>query len=325
MPDRFDKAIVIGDACVDVHIRLNDLIEGDPNKTLAHETTLGGTGAGAAVILKRLGVDMAFLGTVGSDYGGRYLLDGFRKMGIDTEMVIEKKELNTVNVFAFVNESGERYLWGFPRIDQAYCELDMDLVDLNKIKTASWVHSSGMSVLAKGSLRKALPELFRIAYEAGVPTSLDLNTRVNDLSLLDPDAVKAIRDTLPYVRYLLGSAEDEFVSFFPCEDYKDSVRHFASDTRTVIARNGKKGYFVISDGIEKSAPSYDVEVVDTTGAGDSFNAGIICKILEGKDVFEACEFANAVSASKISSVSGEITKEEVEEFMKSAVLRNCEE
>ena len=325
MPDRFNKAIVVGDACVDVHLRLNDLIEADPNKALPYETTLGGTGAGAAVILKRLGVDTAFLGTVGSDFGGRYLTDGFKQMGIDTGMVIESKDLNTVNVFAFVNESGERYLWGFPRVDQAYCELDMDLVDIEMVKTASWLHSSGMSVLAKGSLRNALPKLFRIAYDAGVPTSLDLNTRVNDLSLLDPDAVKAIIDTLPYVRYLLGSAQDEFVSFFPCDDYKDSVRHFASDTRTVIARNGKKGYFVISDGIEKSAPSYDVQVIDTTGAGDSFNAGFISKILEGKDVFEACEFANAVSARKISGVNGQITKEEVEEFMKDAVLRNCEE
>ncbi len=320
MPDRFEKAIVVGDACVDVHIFLSDLNEGDPDKPLPYHMNTGGTSAGTAVALAKLGTPTAFLGTIGNDFGGRYILGEMKELNIDTELMIVSEELNTVNVFAFINGEGERYLWGFPRIDQAYCQLDISLVDKDKIRNASWLHSSGMTMLAKGSMRQALPELFRIAYEAGVPTSFDLNTRVSDLSLLDGEAVQAIEKTLPYVRYLTGSAMDEFVSFRPCGDWKDSVRQFADENRSVIARDGKNGFLVIEKGMEYGSPSYDVEVKDTTGAGDSFNAGLIASLMEGKSLTEAAEYANAVSAWKISGHG--IDRDKILEFMRCASFRS---
>ncbi len=322
MPDRFDRAIIIGDACVDVHIALNDLIHADPNRALPYHINTGGTSAGTAVALAKLETPTAFLGTVGEDFGGRFILDELKRLDIDTELMIVADDLNTVNVFAFINDEGERYLWGFPRVDHAYSQLDFERIDIDKIRKASWLHSSGMTLLAKGSIRQSLPKLFQIAYEAGVPTSFDLNTRVNDLSLLDEEAVEAIRKTLPYVKYLTGSARDEFVSFHPGEDWKDSVCFFADEDHFVIARDGINGFLVIENGKEYSWPSYDVEVKDTTGAGDSFNAGLICSLLEGKDLFEAAKFANAVSGYKISG--HEINKDAVTAFMKNTALRSNE-
>ena len=163
-----------------------------------------------------------------------------------------------------------------------------------------------------------MPQLFKIAYEAGVPTSLDLNTRVSDLKSLDEESVKAIQETLPYVKYLLGSAKDEFYSFYPCEDYMDSVRHFANEKRTVIARMGKDGFTAIHDGTERHFSSYEVNVVNSTAAGDSFNAGFIRGMLEEGDVWKALEFANAVAAYKISREDPDDLpeKEKVLAFMK---------
>ena len=313
---------MIGDACVDVHIAMADLNRADPNIPLPYHMNTGGTSAGTAVALRKLGVDTAFLGTVGMDFGGRFILDEFRSIGMNTEMVIVSDDLNTVNVFAFINDEGERYLWGFPRIDQAYARLDIGRVDMDKIRSASWLHSSGMTMLTKGDIRDAVPKLFKAAYEAGVPTSFDLNTRVNDLSLLDQDSVEAIRRTLPYVKYLTGSGKDEFVSFYPCNDWKDSARHFADDRHSVIARNGKEGFLVIDRGIEKEYPVYVITVTDTTGAGDSFNAGLICGMLEGKDLFEASEFANAVSACKISG--HQTDRETIRDFMEHTALKSTE-
>ena len=321
MPERWRKAIVAGDACVDVHLRLDDLLNDASGKAVPYHLSLGGTIGGTAAALAKLGVATAFLGTIGRDYGGRYLSDEMKSLGIDTSLLIEKEELNTINVFAFIDKEGERHLWGFPRKDQAYCDLDLDRVDLDRIKEASWFHSSGMTMLSKGSIIESLPKLYEIAYEAGVETSFDLNTRVSDISLLEPKAAEAIRKILPYVRYLTGSGKDEFVSLYPAADWKDSVRHFANENRTVIARNGKDGYLVITDGIEQEHPSYDVEAVDTTGAGDSFNAGFIAARLEGKDVFEACRYASAVAGYKISG-NDSFDKEKITAFMAETSLRN---
>ena len=321
MPECFNKAIVIGDACVDIHLKMSDLLA--DLQVTPYRMVLGGTSASCAGTLARLGTDTAFLGTIGNDFAGRFILSQLEKLGIDTSMTIVKDELNTVNILAFIDESGERHLWGFPRVDQAYPELDLDRVDLNKIKTASWLHSSGMTLLAKGSMQENLVELYKAAYEAGVATSLDLNTRVCDLKELDPKGVKAIYEILPYVRYLLGSAKDEFYSFHPCADWRDSVRYFAGENKTVIARMGKEGFLCIHDGIEKAFPSFKVDAVNTTGAGDSFNAGFITTMLDRKSIFEAAMFANAVSAYKISREmqDEDLKKETIIEFMEKTDLR----
>ena len=72
MPEGWNKIVVAGDACVDVHLRLNDLLDVS-GKPVPYALSLGGTIGGTAAVLAKLGVDTAFLGTVGKDYGGRYL------------------------------------------------------------------------------------------------------------------------------------------------------------------------------------------------------------------------------------------------------------
>ena len=323
MPKRYDKAIVAGDACTDVTLKISDILDNDRQLEMPYRVSLGGTSANTAVALSCLGVETGFLGTLGNDYSGKYIAKEMNALKIDTDLTIVKDELNTINVYAFIDDTGERHLWGFPRSEQAYADLDLSRVDLDKIRTASWFHSSGMTMLANGSIRETLPELFRIAYEAGVPTSFDFNTRVSSLEHLDPDAAQAILKTLPYVRYLTGSAKDEFVCFHPCEDWKDSVRYFANKDRAVIARMGSEGFMTIVNGEERYCPSYDVKVVNTTGAGDSFNAGFIAGILEGKDVYEAARLANAVSGYKI-SIGGQISRKAIDDFMTNTAYRSCD-
>ena len=63
---------------------------------------------------------------------------------MDISGLIIEPELNTVGVFAFIDENGERYLWGWPRVDQAFKTLDADKVSFEKVQKANWVHSSGM-------------------------------------------------------------------------------------------------------------------------------------------------------------------------------------
>lgn len=322
MPERFNKAIVIGDACVDVTVPIAAILGGSDgaprDESLIPQTGGGGTSANTAVSLSKLGIPTAFMGTLGADFGGRFIRQEFADLGIDTRLTLTDDQSNTVYVFAFIDKTGERRLWAFPRTDVSYVNYDLDKIDLDLIRTASWVHASGMTVMFDGSVRRELPLIFKTAFEAGVPTSFDLNTRVKDPESLDPGIRDSILETIPYVTYLLGSAKDEFYSFSPHEDWKDSVRSFAAPGRTVIARMGGEGSFMIADGKEIERASLRVPVVNTTGAGDSFNAGFIAGVLKGLDADRAVMMAHAVAGYKISHGGARQTpnEEELQEFIK---------
>lgn len=302
-------AIIIGDACVDITIHLEDLIrESDDIRSpkLKPVLTGGGTSANTAIALSKLGVSTAFLGTVGDDYCGRFICKELQRQNIDTTYTLVSKS-NTVSVFAFIPQNGERVLWGFPREDCAYAQLDLEQIDLDWIKQARWIHASGMAYMMAGSVRETIPTLFRLAWENGIPTSFDLNTRVGRAEDLDPGVREAVEKTIPYVRYLLGSAKDEFYTFWPQKDWKDCVRHFARGGCGAVSRMGSEGAFWVWEGKEGFCPSFRVKVANTTGAGDAFNAGFIAGILQGLPLEEAVLWGSGVAGYKVTGDSAHYT------------------
>ncbi|MEA5050770.1 MAG: carbohydrate kinase family protein [Oscillospiraceae bacterium] len=311
---------VVGDVCVDVLIPVSGLLaanEAQLRRSLDFRINAGGTCGNTVAALARLGLHPVFLGSVGADFGGRFIRQELSAMGVDMDSAIVEPERNTINVFAFINEDGERNLWAFPTVDPAYTQLDLSRVDLAKVCGGCWLHSSGMNYALDGQMREALPRLFKAAYERGVPTSFDLNTRMGRPEDLDPGVRAAVLETLPYVRYLLGSAKDEFYSFCPRPDWRDSARSFVTDARTVIARTGKDGAFVVSREGEFELRPYSVTVKDTVGAGDAFNAGFICAMVLGKSLREAVDCGNAVASYKVSGSGRHTpTASELEAFMR---------
>lgn len=290
------NVIVVGDANVDIIVPYPRFL--NEERTLVDYPTPslqgGGTAANTAVALSRLGVGTSFIGSVGEDQYGRYIKSDFQKEGVDISDMIIEPELNTVGVFAFIDENGERYLWGWPRVDQAFKVLDADKVSFEKIRSADWVHSSGMSLVYDTSARATIIRIFKEAYEAGVPTSFDLNLRVDD-GVLDPEYEKAIREIIEYTTYLLGSGTDEFAYLGEEKDWRKNAKSFVAENRVVIVRNGKEGSYGFSAKEEAQAPAFPVKVEDTVGAGDVYNAGFISAVLAGKPLKECLIAGNAVS------------------------------
>ena len=295
------KVLVVGDAVVDIIVPYP--------KFLNHERTMleyptpclqgGGTSANTAVALSRLGIPTSFLGTIGEDQYGKYICGDFAAEGIDTSQLIVDPALNTVGVFAFIDETGERYLWGWPRVDQAFKVIDRSRVDFDVVRTADWVHSSGMSLVYDTSARHTIMEIFRTAWDAGIPTSFDLNLRV-DNGEIKPAYRSAIMEIIESCAYVLGSGKEEFYYLGEGADWMKTAQSFASEKRTVILRNGKEGSVGISPGQEVAAPAYPVEVVDTVGAGDVYNAGFITAKLQGCSLRECLSFGNAAAGYTVS-------------------------
>lgn len=318
-------AIIAGDACVDVTIHLENLMRESDNfrsEKLLPTLSGGGTSANTAIALSKLGVHTAFLGTVGEDYCGRFIRKELMQNNVDTSHTLVSKS-NTVSVFAFIPADGERVLWGFPREDCAYAQLNLDQIDLDWIKQAGWLHASGMAYMMDGSVRETIPKLFQLAWENGIPTSFDLNTRIGRIEDLDPGIRKAVENTLPYVRYLLGSAKDEFYAFWPQEDWKDSVRHFAKDGRVAISRMGSEGCFWVDEQKEGMCSAFDVPALNTTGAGDTFNAGFIAGMLQGCSVEEAVLWGSGAAGYKVARSGAHNTPnlEQLMTFMKDTTRR----
>lgn len=316
MPETEKRAIVLGDACVDVMVPMMQITDPDvlspSDRTLEPALSAGGTAANTAAALSKLGIKTSYMGTLGADYGGRFLLEDLKQRDIYSDLTLIDNESNTVYVFAFIDGNGERHPWAFPRTGVSYADYDLSKIDLESIRNASWLHASGMTILFDGTLRESMPEIFKIAYEAGVPTSFDLNTRVNHLSKLESGIVDSIRKTIPYTKYLLGSGPDEFLSFHPCDNWRDSVRAFAKNGHVAVGRMGKDGAFLVDGDREEQKRPIDVPVVNTIGAGDAFNAGFIAAILKGKSTSEAVSWGNGVASYKVSGNSARHTPKEAE-------------
>ena len=159
------KVLVVGDANVDIIVPYPKFLNEERTRVEYPTPVLqgGGTSANTAVALSRLGIQTAFLGSIGEDQYGKYIREDFRREGVDMTWLIVEPDLNTVGVFAFVDEFGERYLWGWPRVDQAFKIIDESKVDFEKIKEMSWVHSSGMALVHDTSARTSMVRIFKTA------------------------------------------------------------------------------------------------------------------------------------------------------------------
>jgi aminoimidazole riboside kinase len=319
------NVIVVGDANVDIIVPYPKFLNQD--RTLVEYPTPvmqgGGTSANTAVALARLGVPTSFIGSIGDDQYGRYIKKDFQNEGIDISDLIIEPGLNTVGVFAFIDENGERYLWGWPREKQAFKVIDKEKISFEKIREADWVHSSGMALVYDTSARKTILKIFKEAREAGVPTSFDLNLRV-DSKKLDPEYKKAIIKIIKYTTYLLGSGTKEFAYLGEEKDWEKNALRFVTEERTVIIRNGKEGSLGISKEEEQSARGFPVKVEDTVGAGDVYNAGFIAARLQNKALKGCLVTGNAVSGYTVTKkgARGCPNRMELNEFLRSY---NCEE
>lgn len=313
------KVLIVGDANVDIIVPYPKFLDKE-RKMIEYPTPClqgGGTAANTAVALSRLGVATGFLGSIGEDQYGRFIRKDFSQENVDMSQLIVEPELNTVGVFAFIDETGERYLWGWPRVDQAFKVIDETKVDFNTVKEACWIHSSGMALVYDTSARHTITKLFKIAQEAGIPTSFDLNLRVDDKKL-DPAYKAAILEILQYCTYVLGSAEEEFYYLGDSNDWMENARSFVKLDRTIIARMGKDGSIGLSQAEVVKAASYPVEVIDTVGAGDVYNAGFIAARLRGYTLEECLKLGNAVAAYTVNQKGARNCPHvsELEEFLK---------
>lgn len=293
---RQEAVLVIGDVAVDIIVpypKFNNK-ERTQVEYPVPELVGGGTCANTAVALSRLAVATEFMGTVGDDQYGRYIQNDFTSEKVGTKHLIVDASRNTVGVFAFIDEYGERYLWGWPRYDQAFRVMDASKIDMDAVLQARFVHSSGMAIVHNDTARHTITEVFRKAHEAGIPTSFDLNLRVNN-NQLEEEYRQAVLEIIKYSTYVLGSGDDEFYYLDEQEDWMQTAKSFVTPERTIVVRMGREGSIGISHTEMVSEGAFAVQAEDTVGAGDAYNAGFIAALLRGLPLQDCLRMGNAVA------------------------------
>jgi len=290
--------VVIGDACVDMVIRLPDRTLGTPDLTDSlPQLHGGGSAANVAVGLVRLGVPVMMVAALGDDGYGRWIRDDLACEGVDVQGVCTIHDAFTPMVMALIEPDGERLVVAWPPEGGAHLRLAPDSINPALIESAPWLHTTGMCLRASPA-RDAVLHAMKLARKAGLNVSLDLNLRLESWGLGDATR-RAVERAVELSDVVLGNAEEEIMPIAGVDSAEAGAEYLCDGKRIVVARQGNKGALVATPKETFHAPAFHTQVVDTLGAGDAFDSGFIAACLAKVDAREAARWGNAVAALKI--------------------------
>ncbi|MBK8137248.1 MAG: carbohydrate kinase family protein [Chloroflexi bacterium] len=253
---------------------------------------LGSSSAITAARLAALGAEVDFVGIVGKDEFGGVVLDELRRFGVGTGL-IQQVDIKT-GVTVALTYRADRALLTYPGTIAAY-----DGSNITPELLADYDHLHVGAYFLQTGLQAALPALFERAREVGLTTSLDVGW--------DPIEQWGSNPTL-----MPTLAQTDF--FFPNESEAAALTGPDLRIESLLAQVG--GWLVVKQGAQgataygkmgesMSAPALPVDVVDTTGAGDAFNAGFIyAHRVAGRTIADALRFAAACGAQAVTQVGG---------------------
>ena len=290
---RFD-VVVIGDANPDLLFRGGDVVPAfGQHEHIVEEARLmvGGSGAIMACGAARLGLRTAFLGLLGDDPFGRFMLDALHERDVDASVSRVDPDRPT-GVTAVLSRGEDRaMLTALGTIDA----LRGDDVDLDLLADARHVHVS--SYYLQEALQPDLPALFDKAHRAGATTSIDPNWDPNDrwnaglLDLLWGTDV-----------FLPNSAEARAITGI--DDIDIATESLSERGTTLAVKFGQGGGLAKAGDELVHVEAVPVDVVDTTGAGDSFDAGFLAGRLQGWPINRCLQLAVACGSLSTRAAGG---------------------
>jgi fructokinase len=232
----------------------------------------GGAVANVAVGLARLGRKIAFAGVVGEDAFGTFLYEQIKKEGVDVSRLRRTAEGKTALAFVSLTQEGER-TFAFYRTRAAGLFLDRRDVRPDVLRGARVVHFGTNSLLMTPA-QEAMFEMVDAVRAQGGILSCDPNVR---LGLWEkPEVLKDLIHRLVPKCSVVKLAEEELEFVFGHREPEGAVRWLRDQGVVLpIVTLGAKGALLLVNGIEVRVPSPKVDVVDTTGAGDGFMAGLL--------------------------------------------------
>jgi len=281
--NRFD-VIGFGALNVDKLFRVNKIAGAEEEGFITDcDESCGGSAANTVVGLARLHRRVGFLGKVADDREGKMLVKSFQKEGVDTSEIIHARHGRSGTVMGFVNAKGDRALYVDPGVNDTigFAEIGSKYVFQTRfLHLTSFVGEK--SFQTQKQLVKTLPKSVKLSLDPG-----ELYAR-KGLTTLEP----LIQRT-----FVLMPNHLELELLTGVADYKRGAKAlFEKSVGIVAVKLGGKGCYV-TDGRESfHIKPFKAKVIDTTGAGDAFDAGFLYGMLEGKSLYECGRIGNFVAS-----------------------------
>ncbi len=288
--------VSVGVVCADVMVRPVDEVprRGTLGLVPKLEMHLGGLAAVTASAFCQLGGKAAFLGRVGTDGFGDYLLSAMRHNGVDVSGVKRAETSRSSATVVLIDGAGERTFLHHVGANADTCEEDMDFDMIGKARVFHWGGPAIMPRLDGAPMGR----VFERARALGVATSMDTcyDGKGVWLPLIEP--------SLPHLDIIFSSFEE--ACQYTGRDTPESIAAFYLDRGVKIAviKLGAEGVYVRQGEQACRLPAHRVEVVDTTGAGDASCGGFLYAWRQGWDLEKCARLANAVGGLTVQHMGG---------------------
>ncbi len=311
------KVLGIGNALVDLLITLEDdnlltelnlpkgsmqLVDentkaliAEKSKHLSNDMASGGSAANTIHGLAKLGVETAYIGSIGHDETGKFFHDDLLNSNI--KPLLNYSDTNTGIASTLISKDGERT---FGTYLGAAIELSPDNLNADHFEGYDILHVEGYLV----QNHALLETIFKTAKSKGLKISLDMasyNVVEDNLAFLK----KMVEQ---YVDIIFAN-EEEAKSFTNLEP-EEALHAMAKHTETTIVKIGKEGSMIKKNGRVSKADAYTAVVVDTTGAGDIYAAGFLYGMINGMDMEKSARIGSLLASKVIEGLGAKIKDEQ---------------
>ncbi len=283
MPD----IIVMGDINVDVTFTIPAYpLPGSEAIATSVQMYTGGSAVNTAIALAKMDMDVGFIGRVGQDSLANKVLVDLQEAGVDCTNIQTDPRVSTGLIFITVTEDGERTMFG---ARGANSFTDAKAIDANYFANCRWIHLSSYSFLAHHQYETILIALDLAENSPYTRVSLDIGTE---------PALRArsqIMRVLPRLDVILPN-EVEVSLLCGGQSIDKSLDNLLNGygANAVVAKKGRNGCLLAVGDKRVELPSFDIKIKDATGAGDSFNAGVVLGRLIGLSWEASAALGNAM-------------------------------
>ncbi|WP_296782727.1 carbohydrate kinase family protein [uncultured Methanobrevibacter sp.] len=301
------EVIGFGALNVDKLYSVENIASKDEESFIKTETdTPGGSAANTIVGLSRLGCSTSIIGKIAEDEDGDLIEYHLAINGVYSNNLIYSETGSTGKCLGFVDENGERCLYIDPGVNDEIKIGEINPLNIMRCKIMHYTSFVGDSFNAQIELLEKLNDQCVLSFDPGM--------------LYVQKGFDELRPILERTNILLIN-ESELRLL--CNNNKSPLKELAIGfldlgIETVVVKKGAEGVFAMNNSAECEVGSFECDVVDTTGAGDSFNSGFLYSYLKGYDLEKSCKIGNWVASKAIEGFGMEKfpTLKDLEDFFK---------
>lgn len=300
------RILVVSSANMDLTANIQRMpLAGESMVGESYEYIPGGKGANAALTLARLGADTVFCAKLGDDANGKVLKQVYKDSNIDTRFVTFDRTEGTGLAMIMVEGNGNNRIVVYPGAN--YC------LSISDVEEAFTCYPDALLVQLEIPIDTII-EATRFAKDHRIPVFVDAGPAHSDFPLEELENIEIFspNETETYIFTGIDPTTPE-MCLKACMALAERVT-----AKYYVIKLGERGAFVYDGRIYKMFSPYDVDVVDTTAAGDAFTAAITFEYMKSNDIKRACEYANIVGSLTVSKAGASTslpTAAEVRKFV----------